>query len=169
MTKLSASSAAIRQKVSYANDMMQSAAKIVRAGPGLSSALRVSVMRLARRLRREGIASIDLSPSQLAVIAILDTNGRMTAGELAAHERVQPPSMTRTISDLEAAGLVRREPNPSDGRQVLVALTDSGTGKLEHDRMRYDAWLTARLRELTPDERVLLQRAAAILERLAQS
>jgi DNA-binding MarR family transcriptional regulator len=77
--------------------------------------------------------------------------------------------MTRTIASLEVLGLVRRRPHPSDGRQVLVALTDEGKATLLADRRRRDAWLACALAELTPDERGVLAAAAPLLERLAES
>lgn len=139
------------------------------ADAGLSSALRVSIMRLVRRLRYERDATSNISLNQLAVMGALDRHGQLTLGELAAHEKVQPPSMTRIVSCLDELGLVRRERHPSDGRQVLVRLTDEGLRLLACDRKRGDAWLAVRLRELTPDERDGLQRAAPIIERLAES
>jgi len=90
-------------------------------------------------------------------------------GELAALERVQPPSMTRTVNCLHEGGYVVRRKNAADGRQVVVALSEKGGQTLAADRRRREAWLAQRLRELTPDERSLLRQAAPILERLASS
>src|SRR6201986_3363014 len=93
-----------------------------RSDAGLATSLRISVSRLARRLRverqAEGLAS--LSDTQLAALAVLDRHGAMTPGELAEHEKVQPPSMTRVIAALVDSQLVRREPHPSDRRQGMV-------------------------------------------------
>ena len=144
-------------------------AKLVRTDSGLSSALRISVMRLARRLRAERDASYDLSLNQLSVLGVLERHGALTVGQLAAHERVQPPSMTRTVGCLVDRGLVEREPHPTDGRLVVVVLSDAGRRLVLKDRRRRDAWLSQRLRELAPQEREALRQAAPILERLAQS
>lgn len=144
-------------------------AKLVRSDSGLSSALRISVMRLARRLRSERDATYDLSLNQLSVLGILERHGALTVGQLAAHERVQPPSMTRTVGCLVDRGLATRDPHPSDRRQVVVVLTDAGRRLVREDRRRRDAWLSQRLRELTAGEREALREAAPILERLAQS
>ena len=143
--------------------------KLVRTDAGLSSALRISVMRLARRLRSERDATYDLSLNQLSVLGILERHGALTVGQLAAYERVQPPSMTRTVGCLVDRGLAARDPHPSDGRQVVVVLTEAGRRLVREDRRRRDAWLSQRLRELTPGEREALREAAPILERLAQS
>jgi DNA-binding MarR family transcriptional regulator len=139
----------------------------VRSDAALASSLRNSVMRLSRRLRIER-ASTDLSLNQLAVLGTLQRRGSLSVGELAGAERVQPPSMTRTVNSLCELGLVRREPHPSDRRQVVVHLCDSGLAVLEEDRRRRDAWLARRLVELSADERRLLRRVAPILDRLAQ-
>src|SRR5919199_3624800 len=123
----------------------------------LASELRLSVMRLARRLRAQR-ASTDLGLTHLATLSTLEVHGRMTPGELATHERVQPPSMTRVIGVLEERGLVVREPHPSDRRQVLVRLSDAGREMLRGDRRRRDAWLSQRLTRLSPDEVELLHK-----------
>ena len=134
----------------------------------LGSSLRMSVMRLARRLRRERPA--DMPPlTHLATLGTLDRHGPMTPGELAAHERVQPPSMTRILAALGEQDLITRAPHPTDRRQVLVALTDTARALLAEDRRRRDQWLSHRLAELTAEERELLRRAAVVLDRLARS
>ena len=104
-----------------------------------------------------------------SVLGALYRNGACSIGELAAHERVQPPSMTRTVNCLEEAGYVVRRPHETDGRQVVIELAEKGTATLEADRRRRDAWLAQRLRELSPEERSVLRQAAPILERLAHA
>src|ERR671919_1084914 len=133
----------------------------------LSSTLRLSVMRLARRLRAER-EDDSLTLNQLATLGTLDRHGPITLGALAAHERVQPPSMTRIVSGLEERGLAVREPDATDRRLVVVRITAEGSALLEADRRRRDAWLARRLRELTADEREALRRAAPVLEKLAR-
>jgi DNA-binding MarR family transcriptional regulator len=137
-----------------------------RTDPALASALRLAVMRLARRMRAER-ADTSLTLSQLAALATLERSGPLTPRELAAAERVQPPSMTRLAASLEAGGLVTRTAHPSDGRQVLLAASPAGTALLREDRRRRDAWLAQRLAELAPEDRDVLRRAAAVLDRLA--
>jgi len=144
--------------------------KLARTDAGLASALRVSVARLSRRLRTERDPDSDqLSPGQFAVLGLLDRLGEAAVGELAAQERVQPPSMTRTVSCLEEGGYVTRRPHESDRRQVVVALSDQGRAAVEAERRRRDHWLAARLRELTPEERQVLRRAAPVLDKLAHA
>ena len=144
-------------------------AKLARTDAGLASAMRVSVMRLTRRLRSERDESEELTANQLAVLGLLSRDGALTVGELAAAEKVQPPSMTRTVNCLADKGLVRRGPHPTDRRQVLVLLTERAADVIAESRRRKDAWLHQRLRELTPAERQILREAAPILERLSHA
>jgi DNA-binding MarR family transcriptional regulator len=149
---------------------MPSVEQIARTDSGLASALRISVARLSRRLRSERDPENELLPvGQLSVLGALKRGGERTVGELAALERVQPPSMTRSVNCLEEGGYVVRRKHESDGRQVVVALSEKGEQTLAADRKRRDAWLAQRLRELTPDERSVLRQAAPIIERLAQT
>ena len=138
------------------------------ADDGLTSALRVGVMRLARRIRLER-SSEDLSLNQLAVLGTLLRAGELTLGELAAIERVRPPSITRTVNCLVDAGLVVRRAHETDGRQVMVDLTEQAREVLDEDRRRRDVWLAQRLDELDPADRQLLQRVAPLLDMLAAS
>ena len=144
-----------------------------RSDAGLATALRISVSRLARRLRVErtvpGLGEPDISDTQLAALAALERHGAMTPGELAEHEKVQPPSMTRVIAVLEERGLVRREPHATDRRQVILTVTNEGRDVVQRVRRRREAWLAQRLQELTPDERQILLAAAPILEKISQS
>jgi DNA-binding MarR family transcriptional regulator len=149
--------------------MPQLTQKIARTDAGLASALRVSIMRLSRRLRNEREVSDDLSSNQLAVLGTLWRQGALTIGDLAAAEKVQPPSMTRTVTCLCEKGLVRRDPHPTDGRLVVVSLTDTAEGVIDESRRRKDAWLSKRLAELTPTERQTLRDAAPLLERLSHA
>jgi len=143
--------------------------QIARTEAGLAAALRVSVARLTRRLRSERDPDNELSLGQVSVLGALLRNGECSIGGLAAHERVQPPSMTRTVNCLEEEGYVVRRRHETDGRQVMIALADKGTQTLNADRRRRDAWLARQLRELTAEERSVLRQAAPLIERLAQS
>jgi DNA-binding MarR family transcriptional regulator len=143
-----------------------------RSDAGLASALRISVSRLARRLRAERLSKglePDLSDTQLAALAALERHSAMTPGELADHEKVQPPSMTRVITALEERGLVVRAPHASDRRQVVLTVTESGREVVQQSRRLREAWLAKRLHELTPQERAALRAAAPVLEKLSQS
>lgn len=140
----------------------------VHSNAALASSLRLSVMRLARRLRQER-RDDDLSLNQLAVLGTLLRNGPTTVGELAISERIKPPSMTRTVVGLEAAGLVERRPHVTDGRQIVVHLTSAARRVILDDRRRRNAWLAVRLAKLEPVERDALRNAARLLEELCQT
>jgi DNA-binding MarR family transcriptional regulator len=144
-----------------------------RSDAGLASSLRISVGRLARRLRVEraapGQAEPLLSDTQFAALANLEKHGPMSPGELAEHEKVQPPSMTRVIAALEEWQLVTRAAHASDRRQVVLTVTPAGRDLVIKARRRRDAWLAKRLDDLTPQERATLRAAAPILEKLSQS
>jgi DNA-binding MarR family transcriptional regulator len=140
---------------------------------GLATAMRISITRLARRLRVErlGLGGTEtvLSDIQLAALSALERHDSMTPGELAEHEKVQPPSMTRVIAVLEERGLVSREPHATDRRQVILTVTAEGRDVVERVRRRREAWFAQRLQELTPDEHQILRAAAPILEKISQS
>ncbi|MET8159233.1 MarR family transcriptional regulator [Sphaerisporangium sp. NPDC005289] len=139
----------------------------LRSDAGLASALRVSLTRLTRRLRRQGGAH-KLTPTQAATLAAVERHSGITPGELAELEKMQPPSMTRVIAALEERGLVARAPRQTDRRQVTVSVTEAGRGLLKQERRGKEAWLAQRLMELTPEERAALRAAAPILEKLSQ-
>jgi DNA-binding MarR family transcriptional regulator len=140
---------------------------------GLATALRISVSRLARRLRAQrtssGLPEAVLSETQLAALSALDRHSAMTPGELADHEKVQPPSMTRVIAVLEERNLVNRSPHPTDRRQAVLTVTDEGRALVQRVRRRKDAWLARRMTELTAAERATLRAAVPILEKISQS
>jgi DNA-binding MarR family transcriptional regulator len=132
----------------------------------LAVRLRLVIARTARRLRQE--AASELSPSQSAALATIDRHGPLTPSELALRERIKRPTATRVLAWLEEAGLVDRTRDPLDGRSSLVTLTPAGRELLARARTRKDAYLARRLRELAPEERAALDRAAAILERVLE-
>src|SRR5271170_6207770 len=144
-----------------------------RTEAGLATALRISVSRLARRLRAQravsGLAEAVLSETQLAALSALEVHQAMTPGELAEHEKVQPPSMTRVIAVLEQRNLVTRAAHATDKRQVMLTVTGEGRDLVYQSRRLRDAWLARRLGELTPQERAKVRAAAPILEKLSQS
>lgn len=146
--------------MSYANDVTDAEAS------ALTSRLRLAVVRLNRRLRAQRANSV-VSLTQVSAMSTLYKCGRLTPGELATKEGVQPPSMTRVISALDDMGIVSRTPHPSDGRQAIVELTDRGKQMVVEDITAREAWLDTRLATLTDDERAVLGKAAEIIDRMA--
>jgi DNA-binding MarR family transcriptional regulator len=133
--------------------------------PTLGSQLRLAVLRLSRRLRQESAGEI--TASQLSALAVLAKHGELSLGELAAIERIAPPSMTRIAARLEEQGLLERRVDASDRRVARVAVSAAGEALLIETRTRRDAFLAARLQDFTPEERTILARAIPLLERLA--
>lgn len=136
--------------------------------PSLASELRVAVGRASRRIRAER-GQAGLPDNQFSVLLWIEKRGPLTPGQLAELERIQPPSMTRTVSCLADDGLVSKAAHPTDGRAVVVTLTDEGRAEIAETRRRRDTWLAARLETLTADERAHLAAATDILRRLADS
>lgn len=134
----------------------------------LAGALRDAVGRLGRRMRAERTGA-DLSLGQWAALRTLESHGPMTPSELAAHEKVQPPSMTKIVARLEEHGYVSRTPDPDDRRQVMVAATKAGRALLADDRRRKDKWLSQRVRRLDANDIAALRAALPILETLSRS
>ncbi|MGO9321338.1 MAG: MarR family winged helix-turn-helix transcriptional regulator [Solirubrobacteraceae bacterium] len=131
----------------------------------LASELRMVLGHLMRRLRAEHRFSL----SQGAVLGRLDREGTKSIGDLALAERVRPQSMTQTVSDLEADGLIARRADPTDRRRILVELTELGLQTLEQDRRQREGWLARAIADdlSTQEQRVLMQ-ALALLRRLAE-
>ena len=132
----------------------------------LAHELRIAVMRFSRRLRGQRVDT-SVTLTHLSAMSTLRRHGAMSAGELAAHERVQPPSMTRVVGALEAMELITRTPHPTDGRQVVIDLTPAAHELLDAEARAREAWLSGRLEQLSPQERGILQEAATIMDKLA--
>lgn len=132
----------------------------------LVSRLRLTAMRLARRLRQQ--SGDDITPSQLAILATVERHGPLTLGAIAEAEGVQPPTVTRVVGWLEDEGLVRLAASTEDKRAKVATTTAKGRRRLERIRSNRNAWLACRLDELTPEEREALQAALPVLERLLE-
>jgi DNA-binding MarR family transcriptional regulator len=130
----------------------------------LANDLRLACMRISRRVRFESTQLV--APNQLSVMARLEEHD-LTPRELAGIECVSPPSMTRTVASLVERGLVARRQDPLDGRQVFLSLTEQGLLALKETRRKRDAWMAARLKGISADEREVLVKASVILMRLA--
>ena len=96
-----------------------------------------------------------------------DREGAASVSDLAQALRVRPQSMAQTIGDLEAEGMVARNPDPNDRRRALVSLTPAGRARIEEDRAVREGWLVKALEELPEADRETVERAVGILSRLA--
>ncbi|HEY8600987.1 MAG TPA: MarR family transcriptional regulator [Thermomicrobiales bacterium] len=124
--------------------------------------LHSAAIHLLRRLRREDDAS-GLSAPRLSALSVIVFGGPLSLGALAAAEQVRPPTMTRLVAALEAAGLVTREADPGDGRAILIRATSAGQRLLQEGRDRRTAVLARQLAALPPDDLATLERAAELL------
>jgi len=128
--------------------------------------LRVVFSRLRRRIR-EVAEDDELTPSQVSALTLVAKHGAATASALAVAEGVRPQSMATTLAALDRQGLIRRSPDPDDGRRRLVTLTDAGRQRVEGDRQAREEWLARAVQDrFTEDERHTLLAGLALLERL---
>ena len=127
--------------------------------------LRTAVMRTSRRLRVEATGDV-ITPGQYTVLAQL-RNGPQTLRELAEREHVQAPSMTRIVNALTDQGFVTRTVHPGDGRQIQVGITPAGEVVFAEAREQRNAWLAQRVAGLSDEDRLILSRAAHIMQQLS--
>lgn len=130
--------------------------------------LRVVFSRLRRRIR-EVAQDADLTPSQESALSLVGKHGAATASALAAAEGVRPQSMATTLAALDRHGLIRRAPDPDDGRRQLVTLTESGRARVEGNRQLREEWLARAFQDrYTEEERQTVLTALELLERLSR-
>jgi len=121
-----------------------------------------------RHVRREDPAT-GVPPAQLSALSVLVFGGPRPLGLLAAAEQVRPPTMTRIVQALEAAGLVRRARDPHDARVHRLHATAKGRRVMQRGRERRVANLATLLDRLSPEQIARVHEAAELVERaLAQ-
>ena len=128
--------------------------------------LRALLGKLKRRLRDQAHVG-DLTPTQVSVLLRLEKDGAATASTLARAEGMRPQSIAPVIAALESAGLVSGAPDPADGRQTLLSLTDACRKWVDEGRAARQDWLTRMLQaRLSPQEQGEVGRAVELLKRL---
>lgn len=132
----------------------------------LAQDLRAQLGKLKRRLREQSQVG-DLTPSQVSVLLRLEKDGPATASSLARAEAMRPQSMASVVAALEGAGLVSGAPDPSDGRQTLLSLTNACRQWAKEGRAARQDWLARMLRRrFSPQEQEQLAAAVELLKRL---
>src|SRR3954470_10201717 len=135
--------------------------------PREAATLRRAVTGLAARARAERAGALSLN--EVAVLGRVAVHGPVTPGEIAGQLRMLPQSLTRTFAALEHAGLVRRTPDPGDGRQSLLAVTPAGREALRAEMAPRDRWLAPTMTQaLSPDEQRTLLDAAGLMQRVVE-
>jgi len=131
----------------------------------VADALRPVLLRVGRELRREARA-VGISPEQVSLLVAIKYAPGLGIRDLAASERISPPALTKHVDRLERDGLVARTTRDDDRRCVGLTLTGEGQKVLRRVRSRRTAWLTARLRELDPEELAAIEAATGPLRKL---
>ncbi|WP_405021192.1 MarR family transcriptional regulator [Kitasatospora sp. NBC_00070] len=135
--------------------------------PAELSRLRLAISRLHRRMVQAS-SRLDLTFAQLSALARIEEYAPIRLGDLAARERVAPPSMIRTLAPLHEDGLITKDPDPRDRRSALIAVTDHGRETIARIRAERSQLLADRVSRLTPDQRAALLAALPVLELLAE-
>jgi DNA-binding MarR family transcriptional regulator len=128
--------------------------------------LRLVIARLYRQLAQASGNDLDLTYAQLSALARTQQHGPLRIGELAAYEQVAAPSLTRTVAPLAAAGLIAKQPDPTDGRSSLVTITPEGDDVLDRIRRTRSGLLARRMARLDPERLDALLAALPALEQL---
>lgn len=132
----------------------------------VADALHSAAIHLLRGVRKEDERT-GVGPARLSALSVLVFGGPMRLTELARVEQVKPPTMTKVVAGLEAAGLVRRRADADDARAVRLEATARGAKLLQEGRRRRVERLASAFQTLAVDELDVLARAAAIVERVS--
>jgi DNA-binding MarR family transcriptional regulator len=133
----------------------------------LAMRLRIAFASIARAQRQD--AHERLTPTQISALYKVDFFGPIRLGDLAAHEQVSGPTMSRVIDSLEKAGYVERAPDPTSARSSRVTITPSGRKQIDAVRRDRTHVMARRLVALTPEQRRALQAALPAIEALVES
>jgi DNA-binding MarR family transcriptional regulator len=128
--------------------------------------LLVSMHRIVRHLRRSRTTTV-LHPTQFLALMLIADEQPIRIGEIANRVPCSQPTATTTVAALEEAGLVRREPDPVDGRATAVVLTEAGASTVEASGRQAAEELSKLLNRLDEPDRALVLKAGEALSRIA--
>lgn len=132
----------------------------------VARALLLCVSLLRRRLRQTPVVG-ELTFPETAALSRLDRGGPAAGADLARQEQISPQSMGATLAELENRGLVKRAPDPADGRRILLSISSAGRRELNRRRNARVEQLKAGLADFTDAELAQLAAATPLIERLA--
>jgi DNA-binding MarR family transcriptional regulator len=132
----------------------------------VARALFVSMGLLRRSLRASGSPG-QLAFPEVAALARLERNGPATSAELARIEQISPQSMGATLAALEERELVSRSADPTDGRRVVMSVTQKGRGVMSRRRDVRVEQISAALVGFTKAEMQQILAATPLIQRLA--
>ncbi|HEX7286788.1 MAG TPA: MarR family transcriptional regulator [Candidatus Angelobacter sp.] len=130
----------------------------------LADRLHSTAIHLLRLVRVQDSAA-GIGPAQLSAMSVIVFGGPMSLNDLARAEQVKPPTMSRIVDALEAAGLARRRVNPADRRALVIAATKKGTALLHEGRKRRVKFLARYLERLSASELAALERALLSIQK----
>ncbi|MCC6789538.1 MAG: MarR family transcriptional regulator [Hyphomonadaceae bacterium] len=133
----------------------------------VANALHRASIRLLRMVRAVDDQT-GVSAPKLSALSVLTFGGPQNLKTLARAEQVTPATMSKLVSDLEAAGLVAKRIDRADKRGVRIEVTAKGRTLMEEGRKRRLALLNKCIAKLTREERAQLAEASALMMRLAE-
>ena len=133
----------------------------------LASELRSVLIRLYKKLRKKSVSAEKLSLTERSTISLIYNNGTMLASELALVEKITTQSMSQVVNHLFELGLIVKTPSETDGRKVLISLSEAGKEIIEKVRTEKDEWLSDAIADaLTREEHDALIKALGALTKL---
>jgi len=129
--------------------------------------LLVSMHRIVRHLRRSRTTTV-MHPTQFLALMLIADEQPIRIGEIATRVPCSQPTATTTVAALEEAGLVRREPDPVDGRATAVVLTEAGAATVQASGQQAADELSHLLDRLDDTDRALVLKAGQALSRITK-
>jgi DNA-binding MarR family transcriptional regulator len=140
------------------------------AGPEALDAadrLHSAAIHLLRRLRIRDL-ELGIGPAQLSALSVLVFGGPKSLAGLAEAEQVKPPTMSRIVTGLLRAKLIRRTTDKQDRRAVIIEATEKGVRIMQEGRRHRVESLAAAVRALPREEIARLREAAQVMELLSR-
>lgn len=110
-------------------------------------------------LKMSGVLGSDKSfiegftPKQVHIIMEIGLN-IFKHGELASNLGVEPSTLTRTLDPLDKAGIIVRQMNPENRREVLIKLSEKGLAVLDEVYQKMNDFSSHIFKQL-PEDKVM--------------